>query len=92
MGFFISLLFCLFYFSLVQQSPFHFIFFLCLGVGRVQGVWCTIMANDASVKGGTMYPITVKKNLRVQEIAMMNRIPSLYLVDSGGAFLPLQVI
>lgn len=60
------------------------------GVGRVQGVWCTIMANDASVKGGTMYPITVKKNLRVQEIAMMNRIPSLYLVDSGGAFLPLQ--
>jgi 3-methylcrotonyl-CoA carboxylase beta subunit len=49
-----------------------------------------IVANDATVKGGTYYPITVKKHLRAQEIAMMNRLPCVYMVDSGGAFLPLQ--
>lgn len=49
-----------------------------------------IVANDATVKGGTYYPITVKKHLRAQEIAMMNRLPCIYMVDSGGAFLPLQ--
>ena len=60
------------------------------GVGRVNGVECMIVANDATVKGGTYYPMTVKKHLRAQEIALENRLPCVYLVDSGGAFLPLQ--
>jgi Acetyl-CoA carboxylase, carboxyltransferase component (subunits alpha and beta) len=60
------------------------------GVGRVAGVECMIVANDATVKGGTYYPLTVKKHLRAQEIAEQNRLPCLYLVDSGGAYLPLQ--
>ncbi|MGI8999659.1 MAG: carboxyl transferase domain-containing protein [Candidatus Limnocylindria bacterium] len=60
------------------------------GIGRVEGIECAIVANDATVKGGTYYPITVKKHLRAQEIALENRLPCLYLVDSGGAFLPLQ--
>jgi 3-methylcrotonyl-CoA carboxylase beta subunit len=60
------------------------------GVGRVSGVECMIVANDATVKGGTYYPLTVKKHLRAQEIAEQNHLPCLYLVDSGGAFLPKQ--
>jgi acetyl-CoA carboxylase carboxyltransferase component len=60
------------------------------GIGRVEGVECAIVANDATVKGGTYYPMTVKKHLRAQEVALENRLPCLYLVDSGGAFLPLQ--
>ena len=60
------------------------------GIGRVEGVECVIVANDATVKGGTYYPLTVKKHLRAQEMALENRLPCLYLVDSGGAFLPLQ--
>ncbi|MGZ6260021.1 MAG: carboxyl transferase domain-containing protein, partial [Candidatus Limnocylindrales bacterium] len=60
------------------------------GIGRVSGVECVIVANDATVKGGTYYPLTVKKHLRAQEIALADRLPCLYLVDSGGAFLPLQ--
>ena len=60
------------------------------GIGRVQGRECMIVANDATVKGGTYLPITVKKHLRAQEIALQNRLPCIYLVDSGGAFLPLQ--
>jgi len=60
------------------------------GIGRVSGRECVIVANDATVKGGTYYPITVKKHLRAQEIAAENRLPCIYLVDSGGAFLPLQ--
>jgi 3-methylcrotonyl-CoA carboxylase beta subunit len=60
------------------------------GIGRVNGVDCMIVANDATVKGGTYYPITVKKHLRAQEIAQQHRLPCIYLVDSGGAFLPLQ--
>jgi 3-methylcrotonyl-CoA carboxylase beta subunit len=60
------------------------------GVGRVSGTECVIVANDATVKGGSYYPITVKKHLRAQEIALENRLPCLYLVDSGGAFLPRQ--
>ncbi|MBK7564559.1 MAG: methylcrotonoyl-CoA carboxylase [Propionivibrio sp.] len=60
------------------------------GIGRVNGVECMIVANDATVKGGTYYPMTVKKHLRAQEIAGENRLPCIYLVDSGGAFLPLQ--
>ncbi len=60
------------------------------GVGRVSGVECMIVANDATVKGGTYYPMTVKKHVRAQEIAMQNHLPCIYLVDSGGAFLPLQ--
>jgi 3-methylcrotonyl-CoA carboxylase beta subunit len=60
------------------------------GIGRVEGVECVIVANDATVKGGTYYPMTVKKHLRAQEIGLANRLPCLYLVDSGGAFLPLQ--
>ncbi len=60
------------------------------GIGRVSGVECVIVANDATVKGGTYYPMTVKKHLRAQEIAEQNHLPCIYLVDSGGAFLPLQ--
>ena len=60
------------------------------GIGRVEGVDCVVVANDATVKGGTYYPVTVKKHLRAQEVALENRLPCLYLVDSGGAFLPLQ--
>jgi acetyl-CoA carboxylase carboxyltransferase component len=60
------------------------------GIGRVEGVECVIVANDATVKGGTYYPMTVKKHLRAQEIAEQNRLPCIYLVDSGGAYLPLQ--
>jgi acetyl-CoA carboxylase carboxyltransferase component len=60
------------------------------GIGRVSGTPCAIVANDATVKGGTYYPLTVKKHLRLQEIAEQNHLPCLYLVDSGGAFLPLQ--
>src|SRR3954451_3701062 len=60
------------------------------GVGRVSGRECVVVANDATVKGGTYYPVTVKKHLRAQEVARANRLPCLYLVDSGGAFLPLQ--
>ena len=60
------------------------------GIGRVRGLECMIVANDATVKGGTYYPPTVKKHVRAQEIALDNRLPCLYLVDSGGVFLPLQ--
>lgn len=60
------------------------------GIGRVSGQECVIVANDATVKGGTYYPMTVKKHLRAQEIAQQNNLPCVYLVDSGGAFLPLQ--
>jgi acetyl-CoA carboxylase carboxyltransferase component len=60
------------------------------GVGVVEGRQCVIVANDATVKGGSYYPLTVKKHLRAQEVARQNRLPCLYLVDSGGAFLPLQ--
>jgi acetyl-CoA carboxylase carboxyltransferase component len=60
------------------------------GVGRVSGREVVIVANDATVKGGTYYPLTVKKHVRAQEVAMQNRLPCVYLVDSGGAFLPLQ--
>ncbi|MBW3658744.1 MAG: methylcrotonoyl-CoA carboxylase [Actinobacteria bacterium] len=60
------------------------------GIGRVSGVECVIVANDATVKGGTYYPMTVKKHLRAQEVAAQNRLPCIYLVDSGGAFLPKQ--
>jgi 3-methylcrotonyl-CoA carboxylase beta subunit len=63
---------------------------LVTGIGRIQGREAVIVANDATVKGGTYYPITVKKHLRAQEIAIENRLPCVYLVDSGGAFLPLQ--
>jgi acetyl-CoA carboxylase carboxyltransferase component len=60
------------------------------GIGVVQGRECVIVANDATVKGGSYFPLTVKKHLRAQEVAEQNRLPCLYLVDSGGAFLPLQ--
>ena len=60
------------------------------GIGVVEGRECILVANDATVKGGTYFPLTVKKHLRAQEIALQNRLPCLYLVDSGGAFLPLQ--
>ena len=60
------------------------------GIGRVSGQECVVVVNDATVKGGTYYPMTVKKHLRAQEIALQNRLPCLYLVDSGGAFLPEQ--
>ena len=63
---------------------------LITGIGRVAGIDCMILINDATVKGGTYYPLTVKKHLRAQEIAYDNHLPCLYLVDSGGAFLPLQ--
>jgi 3-methylcrotonyl-CoA carboxylase beta subunit len=60
------------------------------GIGLVEGRACVIVANDATVKGGTYFPLTVKKHLRAQEVAEQNRLPCIYLVDSGGAFLPLQ--
>jgi 3-methylcrotonyl-CoA carboxylase beta subunit len=60
------------------------------GIGRIHGTECMIIANDATVKGGTYYPLTVKKHLRAQEIAEQNHLPCIYLVDSGGAFLPRQ--
>src|SRR5216117_3018796 len=60
------------------------------GVGAVEGRECVIVANDATVKGGSYFPLTVKKHLRAQEVAAQNHLPCLYLVDSGGAFLPLQ--
>jgi 3-methylcrotonyl-CoA carboxylase beta subunit len=62
-----------------------------LGIGKIHGKYCMIIANDGTVKGGTVYPVTLKKQLRLQEIAEQNRIPCIYAVDSGGAFLPLQV-
>jgi acetyl-CoA carboxylase carboxyltransferase component len=60
------------------------------GIGRVSGIECLIIANDATVKGGTYFPMTVKKHLRAQQIALENHLPCIYLVDSGGAFLPMQ--
>jgi 3-methylcrotonyl-CoA carboxylase beta subunit len=63
---------------------------LITGIGRISGRECVVVANDATVKGGTYYPITVKKHLRAQEVALENRLPCIYLVDSGGAFLPKQ--
>src|SRR6266478_2013262 len=63
---------------------------LVTGIGRVMGRECVIVANDATVKGGTYFPITVKKHLRAQQVARDNRLPCLYLVDSGGANLPNQ--
>lgn len=63
---------------------------LITGVGRINGKECMVVANDATVKGGTYYPLTVKKHLRAQEIAQENNLPCIYLVDSGGAFLPKQ--
>ena len=63
---------------------------LVTGIGTVHGRHVMVVANDATVKGGTYYPMTVKKHVRAQEIALENRLPCVYLVDSGGAFLPLQ--
>src|SRR6201988_2323926 len=60
------------------------------GVGRISGRECMIVANDATIKGGTYYPMTVKKHLRAQDIARQNNLPCVYMVDSGGAFLPRQ--
>ncbi|MBA2332084.1 MAG: methylcrotonoyl-CoA carboxylase, partial [Actinobacteria bacterium] len=60
------------------------------GIGVIEGRECVLVANDATVKGGTYFPLTVKKHLRAQEVAQQNRLPCIYLVDSGGAFLPLQ--
>jgi acetyl-CoA carboxylase carboxyltransferase component len=60
------------------------------GIGRVSGREVMIVANDATVKGGTYFPLTVKKHVRAQQVALENRLPCVYLVDSGGAFLPLQ--
>jgi acetyl-CoA carboxylase carboxyltransferase component len=61
------------------------------GIGRIHGRECMIVANDATVKGGTYFPMTIKKHIRAQEVAMENRLPCIYLVDSGGIFLPLQI-
>ena len=63
---------------------------LVTGIGRIHGIECLIVCNDATVKGGTYYPVTVKKHLRAQQIALENRLPCVYLVDSGGANLPNQ--
>src|SRR6187399_3789264 len=60
------------------------------GVGRISGRECVVVANDATIKGGTYYPMTVKKHLRAQDIARQNNLPCVYMVDSGGAFLPMQ--
>src|SRR5688572_19660033 len=63
---------------------------LVTGIGRVSGREALVVANDATVKGGTYYPLTVKKHIRAQQVALENRLPCVYLVDSGGAFLPMQ--
>ena len=63
---------------------------LITGIGRISGAECVVVANDATVKGGTYYPLTVKKHLRAQDVARENNLPCVYLVDSGGAFLPRQ--
>src|SRR5438128_6298633 len=63
---------------------------LITGIGRISNRECMIVANDATIKGGTYYPMTVKKHVRAQEIARENHLPCVYVVDSGGAFLPLQ--
>jgi len=63
---------------------------LITGIGRISGRECVIVCNDSTIKGGTYYPMTVKKHLRAQEVALQNRLPCIYLVDSGGAFLPAQ--
>ncbi|MBI4001299.1 MAG: methylcrotonoyl-CoA carboxylase, partial [Nitrospira defluvii] len=63
---------------------------LITGIGSISGRYCVIAANDATVKGGTYFPMTIKKHLRAQEIALENRLPAIYLVDSGGVFLPMQ--
>jgi acetyl-CoA carboxylase carboxyltransferase component len=63
---------------------------MAIGIGRVSGRECMIVANDATVKGGTYYPMTIRKHIRAQEIALENRLPTIYLVDSGGVFLPMQ--
>src|SRR5581483_11169937 len=63
---------------------------LIAGIGPIHGRECLVIANDATIKGGTYYPMTVKKHLRAQEIARENHLPCVYLVDSGGAFLPMQ--
>jgi len=63
---------------------------LITGIGQIRGHECVLVANDATVKGGTYYPVTVKKHLRAQDIARDNHLPCVYLVDSGGAFLPMQ--
>src|ERR1044071_8629217 len=60
------------------------------GIGTIEGRECVVVANDATVKGGSYFPLTVKKHLRAQEVAAQNRLPCIYLVDSGGAYLPLQ--
>src|SRR4051812_36528455 len=60
------------------------------GVGRISGRECIVVANDATIKGGTYYPMTVKKHLRAQDVARQNNLPCVYMVDSGGAFLPMQ--
>ncbi len=65
---------------------------LCAGVGVVRGRRVCVHGSDSSVKGGTMFPVSVKKQLRMQELSRRLRLPSIYLVDSGGAFLPLQVL
>ena len=63
---------------------------LVCGIGRIHGTECMVVANDATVKGGAYYPLTVKKHLRAQEIALENHLPCIYLADSGGAYLPMQ--
>lgn len=77
--------------SYTQPYCFLVHFFTVAGIGKINGLWCVFIANDATVSGGTAYPITVKKQLRAQDVAIQNRLPCVYLVDSGGAFLPLQV-
>ena len=73
----------------VYESPLHSAGVVA-GIGRIEGVECVVVANDATVKGGTYHPLTVKKHLRAQTIALENRLPCVYLVESGGAFLPMQ--
>ena len=73
----------------VYDDPVSSAAIIC-GIGSISGVECMVVANDATVKGGTYYPLTVKKHLRAQEIALENRLPCVYLADSGGAYLPLQ--
>lgn len=82
---------CVFIYTYIHIRLLSKLSFCLSGIGRIHGRLCMIIANDATVKGGTIYPVALKKQLRMQEVAEQNRLPTYYVVESGGAFLPLQV-
>ena len=88
--YYVILMFFFFYLLWTKQGEQISAGGIITGIGRISGQECMIVANDATVKGGTYFPITIKKHIRAQEIAEQNRLPCVYLVDSGGANLPRQ--